>query len=198
MSHTSTQTVPHSLFLVNWYTQTVHSFSRFFRYRYRIVVALFFGAYLLLGLSIAGDYGTNTDEWVHCRNRGIIFVKLAISRINGVVFGRPDTELEALYAAYDDKDYGAVYEMAMVAVEGALRLKDERSITLSRHIFVFVVFWLSAYFFYQLIGQRFHSWRIGLLGCLMLILSPRIFADSFYNSKDIGFLRFYIQRILVV
>ena len=36
--------------------------------------------------------------------------------------------------------------------------------------------------------RRFNDWRIGLLAATFLILSPRIFADAFYNSKDLVFL----------
>ena len=36
---------------------------------------------------------------------------------------------------------------------------------------------------------------VGRLGSLFLILSPRIFAHSFYNSKDLAFLSFFIISI---
>ena len=34
----------------------------------------------------------------------------------------------------------------------------------------------------------FSDWRIGLLSALFLVLTPRFFAESFYNSKDIVFM----------
>jgi len=43
------------------------------------------------------------------------------------------------------------------------------------------------YAVYRLAARRFDDWRIGLLAALFLALSPRFFAESFYNSKDIVF-----------
>ena len=37
----------------------------------------------------------------------------------------------------------------------------------------------------------FNSRFIAILGPILLISNPRIFADSFYNSKDIVFLSFF-------
>lgn len=42
--------------------------------------------------------------------------------------------------------------------------------------------------FYLLVKHWFGSWRWGLLGTLLLVLSPRQFADCFYNDKDAVFL----------
>jgi len=39
--------------------------------------------------------------------------------------------------------------------------------------------------------KRFSN-NLSLIGLLFLILSPRIFAESFYNIKDIVFLSFFI------
>ncbi|RZK93365.1 MAG: hypothetical protein EOO62_32065, partial [Hymenobacter sp.] len=36
--------------------------------------------------------------------------------------------------------------------------------------------------------RRFGSWRLGLVGALLLVASPRLFSDYFYNSKDAVFL----------
>ena len=36
-----------------------------------------------------------------------------------------------------------------------------------------------------MIKERFNSYFYGVLGALFLFLSPRIFAESFYNQKDI-------------
>ncbi|MFB0526329.1 MAG: glycosyltransferase family 39 protein [bacterium] len=64
-----------------------------------------------------------------------------------------------------------------------------------RHLVTFLLFYTSVLFFYRLCKYRFGSWKIGLLGSLFLILSPRIFAHSFYNSKDIACLAMFIISI---
>ena len=64
-----------------------------------------------------------------------------------------------------------------------------------RHLVTFLLFYTSVFFFYRLCKYRFNSWKIGLLGSLFLILSPRIFAHSFYNPKDLPFLSMFIISI---
>ena len=44
---------------------------------------------------------------------------------------------------------------------------------------------------YNLAKRRFSDWRIGLLAATFLVLSPRFFAESFYNSKDVVFMSFF-------
>ena len=47
--------------------------------------------------------------------------------------------------------------------------------------------WLTAYMLviYKIIKNRYNSYFTALLGAAFLVASPRIFAESFYNSKDI-------------
>ena len=46
--------------------------------------------------------------------------------------------------------------------------------------------------FYIFMIKIFNSRFIAILGPILLISNPRIFADSFYNSKDIVFLSFFL------
>lgn len=60
------------------------------------------------------------------------------------------------------------------------------------HLINFLFFYVSIIFFYLLTTKFFRNWKIGLMASLMLVLSPRIFAESFYNSKDIIFMSAFI------
>lgn len=40
-------------------------------------------------------------------------------------------------------------------------------------------------------GKKSLWYIYGLIGCLMLVLSPRIFSDAFFNSKDLAFLSLF-------
>ena len=44
------------------------------------------------------------------------------------------------------------------------------------------------YFFYKIVFKRYKSYFLSVLAVVFLITSPRIFAESFYNTKDIGFM----------
>jgi hypothetical protein len=72
---------------------------------------------------------------------------------------------------------------------------DSQTIYWNRHLFTFAFFAFSVFIFFLLGKKIFKDWKIGLLGALFLIISPRIFAHSFYNPKDIPFLSVYIISI---
>jgi hypothetical protein len=74
-------------------------------------------------------------------------------------------------------------------------LNDSRDIIFLRHYGTWLVFYLGVIFFYLLCKRHFNDRGIALLGCLLLVLHPRIFANSFYDSIDISFLSFYIVSL---
>ncbi|UOQ73439.1 phospholipid carrier-dependent glycosyltransferase [Hymenobacter cellulosilyticus] len=53
----------------------------------------------------------------------------------------------------------------------------------------------GTYAFYRLAARRFRSWPLGLLGAVLLWTSPRLFAEAFYNYKDLVFLAFFTLGI---
>ena len=149
--------------------------------KYSIFVLLFFVAYFFLGVCIFKDYGISWDEHL-ARRRGII----AFSYIMG------DKGL----LTYKDRYHGPAFEIILAVIEKVLNpFKNLRRTYLIRHFFIFLLFFAGIFFFYRLCGYVFRDWKIGLLGSLFLILSPRIFAHSFYNSKDIAFLSVFIISI---
>jgi Dolichyl-phosphate-mannose-protein mannosyltransferase len=90
-------------------------------------------------------------------------------------------------AQYQDRDYGVVFEAPAFALEHLFRVRDTREIYMFRHLLTFLVSFGGVWAVYRLASRRFSDWRIGLLSALFLVLTPRMFAESFYNSKDIVF-----------
>ncbi len=150
--------------------------------KHKIIVCLFFAVYLSVGVSIFKDYGISWDEPISRHLGG--YTALYVLNIDQSLL--TDTE----------RHYGPVFEVLLVAIEGFLNLtEDPRAVFLMRHLVTFLLFYTGVFFFYLLCKDTFHSWKIGLLGSLFLILSPRIFAHSFYNSKDIAVLAMFIISI---
>ncbi|MGD0750230.1 MAG: hypothetical protein ABSA23_02360 [Anaerolineales bacterium] len=82
--------------------------------------------------------------------------------------------------SFSDRFYGAIFEVPL------LWASSRFSIPIHLAIFLIFVFGVILFFF---LGKRiFHSSWWGLLGAVALAVSPRIFSDAFYNSKDIPFL----------
>jgi len=159
----------------------------------RAIVGVFFGLLLVGGLGIVRDYGSFGDE-IACRDSGQVSL-IYLYRL------LPAAWLPARAAAwvaavprnfqlpyYRDRDYGVAFELPMTLIEKASGYSQMRDVLFLRHTCVFLVCFAGLVAFYWLGTQRLGSWRAGLLGVLLLVLSPRQFADFFYNAKDGVFL----------
>jgi hypothetical protein len=152
-----------------------------------ISVGLFFILLLLLGISRYRDYGISWDESKQ-RLTGAVTLKYLTEAFHVPASTVPWKEGLPSLATYPDRDYGVAFEAPAFALEQLLRLKDYRDVYMFRHLLTFLVFFGGVCAVYRLALRRFLDWRIGLLSALFLILTPRFFADSFYNSKDIVFM----------
>lgn len=138
--------------------------------RQRIAVGLFFLSLLVVGLLIFRDYGINWDEPVH-EWRGQAFLDYVL---------RGDRRL---INHEHERNYGTFPDIILAAVERAVE-QDSRTVYLARHLMLFLIFCFGVWFFYLLGRKIFARREVALLGCLMLVLTPRLFAHSFYNPKD--------------
>ncbi|MBA7482183.1 hypothetical protein ES707_17665 [subsurface metagenome] len=153
----------------------------------KVIVFLFFLGFFFIGLNIFNDYGVHWDEYnnQHFGKRWYGYIRNFISKDSPPALVKKKS--------MHDLIHGPAFELFLVFIEKKLlNLTDSRDILLMRHLFTFLLFYLSVFFFYLLSKFHFKSWKIGLLGSLFLILHPRIFSHSFYNSADIPFLSFYI------
>jgi len=151
----------------------------------KIVVFLFFAVFLGVGLCAFEDYGVSWDEYFQ-RNIGNMSLDYVL---------KGDKTL----LASADRHYGCIFEIFLVALERGLHLTGRNgAVIFVRHLINFLLFFMGVIFFYRLCRYRFQNWKTGLLGSLFLILSPRIFADAFYNSKDLPFLSFFIIAVFTL
>jgi len=148
--------------------------------------------YLLMGFRIIGDYGISMDEPIQ-RKHGIISFEYVNERL-GLFPNIPQTRAEQLMT-YDHREYGVFFQMVSYGIERLLGIQSASDVFLLRHMLVFLLFWASCYCFSQILYIRYQKWWISLLGTLFLILSPRIFAQAFYNPKDIVFMSWTLISI---
>ena len=148
---------------------------------------LFFIIFFLIQLLVYKDYGFSNDEEIS-RLNGLVSFNYILEKFNIQIL-EPYPNLPKL-ENYMDKDYGVAFELFLVFIEKILNLHDTKSIYYSRHYFTSIFFLIGSIFFYLTLS-KFFSKNISLLGTLIFIIHPRIFAQSFYNSKDIVFLVFF-------
>ncbi len=125
-----------------------------------------------VGVAVVDDYGVSWDEF---QQRDVALETISY------VLGQDDELLEN-----QDKFYGTTFEMPLLIVERVLGLQDDtRAILLSRHILSHLFFIAGGFFCYLLIRRLFGSTVIALFAMLLFLLHPRLYAESFVNTKDV-------------
>ncbi|WP_400192684.1 ArnT family glycosyltransferase [Hymenobacter sp. B81] len=155
----------------------------------RWLPSAFFVLVLLLGLRLFDDYGVSWDEQYDHYN-GAVNAKYVTERLApALVRNNPAAAAIEPLAGYSDRDHGPAFEYPVFGLTQLLGLDhDSRPTYLLRHLCVFLVFYGGLLAFYGLVRRRYGDWRLGLLGAAALWGTPRLFAESFYNAKDLTFL----------
>ena len=127
----------------------------------------------VVGALVVDDYGVATDE----ADRREIAVRAV-----DYVLGKNDDMLH-----HFDRVMGVAFELPLYLVELALGLDDSRSIFLGRHLLSHWFFLVGAFFCGLLTHRLTGSRAAAVLGTLLFLLHPRLYAHSFFNTKDIPF-----------
>jgi hypothetical protein len=143
----------------------------------RLLAGVAFALYLAAGVLVHGDYGVGWDEEIN-RDVGRRTYELVTTKLSGQ--SASWAELSRGLVA----EFGPFFETLLYAVEKGLGLEDTADVYRTRHLVTFLAFWLGTVAFFAFLGARFGDLRLALAGTALLVLSPRLFAHSFYNSKD--------------
>ncbi len=132
-----------------------------------------------VGISVYRDYGVSWDEGAQ--------MDIGKANYTYVTKGTPTL------LTFPDRYYGPFYETPLWRM--TVKLPNPQMIY-ARHLINFFVFVFGAICLYILAYKLLRNPWWSLLTLILLVLSPRIFADSFYNTKDIPFLAFFTLGFL--
>ena len=137
-------------------------------------------ALAVAGVVALDDYGLGVDE---AKQRQI--ARANADYILGLF--EYDVDANSKPTRLDISYYGLVIEMPLLLAERALGLQDSRHVFLMRHLLTHLFFIAGGFacgmLAYRMIGSRW----VALLAMLMFPLHPRLYAHSFFNSKDVPF-----------
>ncbi|MFI5195447.1 MAG: phospholipid carrier-dependent glycosyltransferase [Chitinophagales bacterium] len=139
---------------------------------------LLFLVAMLIGLLTYQDYGISWDEPT----------QVDIGRTNYDYVTHESKQLLTL----SNKEYGAGFEIPLIFIQRKMNITDERDIYLMRHLVTHIFFLISVLFGYVLIYRLFKNQFLACLGFFMLAFAPRIYAHSFFNTKDIPALSMFL------
>ncbi|MBC6608343.1 glycosyltransferase family 39 protein [Hymenobacter sp. BT188] len=164
---------------------------RFFKSGSQWIVGGFFGILLGLGLWLHDDYGVSWDEPNNHLN-GLVSAKYLAQLVAPELVARQaSSRLIPDIQKFADADHGVAFELPLALLSFVFTHGDSQAFYRLRHFCIFLVFVLGVWALYQLAKQRFESWHWGLLAAGLLVLSPRFFAESFYNGKDIVYMALF-------
>ena len=144
--------------------------------------------FLLVGALVVDDYGS----W------GAERYQRAIGRATlDYLAGDGERAFDQLLNPWD-RYYGAAFEAPLVLVERILNPGDSRSIYLGRFLLTHL-FWVGGgVFCYLLIHRLFNNRLLALIATVLFLLHPRIYAHSFFNSKDVPFLAMFMISLYLI
>lgn len=153
----------------------------------RWLAPAFFSSLLLLGAWLVADYGVSWDEPVDHLN-GLVSLKHVATLVAPEWAARqPLLQQVPPLAGYVDNDHGVLFELPLALLHTLLP-NDLPTYYLWRHMATFLVCVGGIWALYRLALLRFQNQYAALFTALLLVLSPRMFAESFYNAKDLVFL----------
>ena len=152
------------------------------------IVGAFFGLLLLLGFALHRDYGVSWDEAENHEN-GAVNLKYVAERL-APQLARQRASYASIppLAGYSNNDHGVAFELPLAALALVFAHHDTAAYYHLRHLLIFVVFWGGCWALYGLAWQRFRHRGWALLPVVLLVVSPRFFAEAFFNGKDIVFM----------
>ncbi len=170
----------------------------------KTMVAVFFLLVFVAGILTAGQFGISWDE--HTETEILISNMRYVAQTllpKAVVDQQLTPVLNLFYYervlnASDvitqsvERDHGqAVYYPSAVLFFAIYHMKKadpelnvEHALYLGRHIYNFIVCFLGWLCLYMLLKRLTGKRIYGIIGVVVLLLSPRFLADSFYNNKD--------------
>ena len=175
--------------------------SDFLQKNNRYLIFFYFVLVFFIGISISKDYGISIDEPFH-RTLGYFWYIQIFETFNL----NPD-KINFLKDKYQSMywskqitngylhEYGVLFDLVCVGIEELFNIEKNKQAFSLKHNLNFITFFISSIFFYKIIVNRFNKNYFALLITFFYITSPRIFAESFYNPKDIIFMCFCVYAL---
>ena len=142
-----------------------------------VALALF----AVVGVAVLEDYGIANDEGVQ-RGIGSASFNYALGD-------------ESALPEDVNRFYGVAFEAPLIAVERVFQLETSRAVDLSRRLITHAFFLLGGFFAWLLAYRLFGSRVIALFAMLIFLSHPRMYAHSFFNTKDLPFLSMFMVAL---
>ena len=141
-------------------------------------------AFLLGGTAIAGDYPVRWDT---------LGQQLIAERNLAYIMGATD-RLDGFWVPHD-KYYGIAFDLPLFLLERGLGLEDPRHVYLLRYLMTHGFFLVGGFCCSLLVYRLSNNRGLALVALLLFVVQPRLYAHSFFNSKDLPFLSMFMVTL---
>ena len=156
------------------------------RARFHSIALIACALFLMTGLAIVDDYGVMANA-----NDQRIYV---IGTLNYALHGDP-----GLLRMVAHRFYGFAFEAPLfLLTERVLGLEDPRHVYLARHVLTHLFFLIGGFCCYLLAFRLSGDRLIALLVMLLFLLSPRLYANSFFHFRAPVFASAFVMALLFV
>ena len=165
-------------------------------------IIIFSIIYISFGLFTFKDYGIGIEEHFQ-RSSGFYWlnyilqftsleslkeiVQGKISLINQNILNLPDVE--------GVKFYGVIFDVPTAFLEVIFKIQEPQDYFYLRHLINYLIFYISGVLFFMILKMRIKINFICFLGFCIYLLSPRIYGNSFFDSKDLLFLSIFTATV---
>ena len=157
-----------------------------------LVFFLFF-LILLTGLFIFEDYGLTIDDEYYRKN-GFFYKEFIIKYIYNLL-NFNSVELDLLSKEIQNnslRNHPAIFETTLAFLSDLFKIREINEIYNLSHLLNFLIYTLSLYILYKIFNKRYKNLSLSILFIIVIFLTPRFFAESFYNSRDIFFFSLFV------
>lgn len=162
---------------------------------------IFFFIFFIISILILKDYSISTDEPFH-RSIGhywyIRIIENFFPNYKNLEILKKNFYMMPWSEAISDgqfSHYTILFDILSAFAEDLFKIDNSRDAFYLKHFLTFFCFFISGIFFFKLIFNRFKNKFFSLVITFFYFTSPRIFAESFYNPKDIVFMSFCVYTL---
>lgn len=161
---------------------------------HKYLPGVLFSLVALLGLLNIPNIGISWDAPAQRLSAGLSVISVVDNVAPGLIpsgyseFRSQASDLNSNLAV----DHGVAFDAPILALEALLGIESTREIYLLHHVVNWLGYLVGLVSVYLLILQVYKRRDLALLAASIFLLSPRILADGFYNSKDVTFLSFLL------
>ena len=165
----------------------MRSFLSMARLPWSVQALLGCGVFLVVGIAVVDDYGVSLDAQVQRQitDRNLAYITGDADRLDE-------------FSGEHDKHYGVAFELPLLLLERGLGLEDSHRSYLLRHLVTHAFFLVGGLCCSLLVYRLSHSRAAALFALLVFVLQPRLYAHSFFNSKDLPFLSMFMVSLYVI